>query len=499
MTMSWLTKIAMKKRWLTFLIIIAVTGVSIWSTLALQMEMIPNIEFPMTSIITVYPQEKPETIMEAVTVKVESAVSGIDRLDQLISTASEGSTFTFAVFEYGTDMKEVNNTIRQNLDELALPPEVRNLPSTIPQLDENPRLFAIDINVMPVVIVSLTGDMLPARLEEIAHNEIIPEIEAVEGVYHVGIDGGSNKKALVNLDVDMMNSAGIAMSQVAAMLGTTQFQSMENLKDSIILPGTSLDDISEIKLGLPSGTTVSRTNGQTSVTISVTKDSKANTVKVANAVIDKLEELKTDLQDGVELVTRVKQFIPPWIRIMRVQRDIPLHQIEAGVTKSNLRQLVKERLTELGTRCNCIRCREVGHREREGVHIDQDSLKIIHRTYEASGGIEEFISAEDKNHTLIGFIRLRIPSENPHRPEISSETGLIRELHVYGEMTPVGEEAQDWQHQGWGEQLMHEAEKTAQEQYDMNRMIVMSALGTKQYYERLGYRKEGVYVGKTLA
>ncbi|HEY95170.1 MAG TPA: efflux RND transporter permease subunit, partial [Dehalococcoidia bacterium] len=276
--MSWFTKIALKKRWLTFLVIIVVTGISVWSTLALQMEMIPNIEFPMTSIITVYPQEKPETIMEAVTVKVESAVSGIDRLDQLISTASEGSTFTFAVFEYGTDMKEVNNTIRQNLDELALPPEVRNLPSTIPQLDENPRLFAIDINVMPVVIVSLTGDMLPARLEEIAHNEIIPEIEAVEGVYHVGIDGGSNKKALVNLDVDMMNSAGIAMSQVAAMLGTTQFQSMENLKDSIILPGTSLDDISEIKLGLPSGTTVSRTNGQTSVTISVTKDSKANTV-----------------------------------------------------------------------------------------------------------------------------------------------------------------------------------------------------------------------------
>jgi HAE1 family hydrophobic/amphiphilic exporter-1 len=192
--MSWLTKIALKKRWLTFLVIITVTGVSIWSTLALQMEMIPNIEFPMTSIITVYPQEKPETIMNAVTVKVESAVSGVDRLDQLISTASEGSTFTFAVFEYGTDMKKANDTIRHNLDELALPPEVRNLPSTIPQLDENPRLFAIDINVMPVVVVSLTGDILPAKLEEIANTEIIPEIENIEGVYHVGVDGAAIRK-----------------------------------------------------------------------------------------------------------------------------------------------------------------------------------------------------------------------------------------------------------------------------------------------------------------
>jgi HAE1 family hydrophobic/amphiphilic exporter-1 len=305
--MSWLTKIALKKRWLTFLVIIVVTGVSIWSTLLLQMEMIPNIELPMTSIITVYPQEKPETIMNAVTVKVESAVSKIDRLDQLISTASEGSTFTFAVFEYGTDMKQVNETIRQNLDGLALPAEVRNLPSTIPQLDENPRLFAIDINAMPVVIVSLTGDMLPVKLEEIANTEIIPEIENIEGVYHVGLDGGSNKKALVNLDVDRMNAAGISMSRVAVVLGSNQYQSMDSLENLAVSPGTSLDDIADIELGLPSGMTVSRTNGQTSVTISVTKDSEANTVKVANAVIDKLEEIRPDLQSGVQLVTVLDQ------------------------------------------------------------------------------------------------------------------------------------------------------------------------------------------------
>jgi elongator complex protein 3 len=203
--------------------------------------------------------------------------------------------------------------------------------------------------------------------------------------------------------------------------------------------------------------------------------------------------------DGIELVSKIKQMIPPWIRVMRVQRDIPLHQIEAGVKKSNLRQLVKERLIEFGSSCKCIRCREVGHRARDGVQIDFDSLSIKHRKYEASEGIEDFLCAEDKNQTLIGFIRLRIPSKDPHRPEINSKTGLIRELHVYGEMTPVGEKAQDWQHQGWGEQLMREAEKTAHEQYDMDKMVVMSALGTKKYYGRLGYKKDGVYVSKPLA
>jgi elongator complex protein 3 len=203
-------------------------------------------------------------------------------------------------------------------------------------------------------------------------------------------------------------------------------------------------------------------------------------------------------EDGIKLLTEVKQMIPPWIRVMRVQRDIPLHQIEAGVTKSNLRQLVKDNLRELGMSCNCIRCREVGHRARDELLVDVDSLKVIHRSYEASGGTEEFISAEDKNQTLIGFIRLRIPGENPHRPEITKKTGLIRELHVYGEMTPVGEDALDWQHQGWGDRLMAESEKTASELYDMDKMVVMSALGTKQYYGRLGYVKEGVYVSKSL-
>ncbi len=76
---------------------------------------------------------------------------------------------------------------------------------------------------------------------------------------------------------------------------------------------------------------------------------------------------------------------------------------------------------------------------------------------------------------------------------------MIRELHVYGRMVPVGERRNDaWQHRGWGEALMAEAEKTARERYDMRKMVVMSALGTKRYYARFGYEKDGVYVSKHL-
>jgi elongator complex protein 3 len=202
-------------------------------------------------------------------------------------------------------------------------------------------------------------------------------------------------------------------------------------------------------------------------------------------------------EQAMELVAQVKEMTPPWVRIMRVQRDIPLHQIEAGVDKSNLRQLAQMRLRERGSRCRCIRCREAGHRSREGV--EPETLELVRHTYEASDGEESFIGVEDtENDVLVGFIRLRIPSERVFRPEITPSTGLVRELHVYGRMTPVGLEGYDWQHMGWGEALMEEAERIAKEEYDTDRMVVMSALGTKEYYRRLGYACDGPYVSKRL-
>jgi elongator complex protein 3 len=211
------------------------------------------------------------------------------------------------------------------------------------------------------------------------------------------------------------------------------------------------------------------------------------------------EYIPYNTEEALKLVSEVKKIVPPWIRIMRVQRDIPLHQIIAGVQKSNLRQLAKKRIIKQGEKCSCIRCREVGHRERDGVKPNPYNLKILNRKYDASEGLEHFISVEDsENDVLVGFIRLRIPSEEVFRPEISNKTGLIRELHVYGEMTPVGEEGRFWQHKGWGETLLSEAEKVAKEEYGMDRVIIMSALGTKEYYYALGYLKDGVYVSKNL-
>lgn len=207
-------------------------------------------------------------------------------------------------------------------------------------------------------------------------------------------------------------------------------------------------------------------------------------------------------EEAAELIAEVKKVIPPWVRVMRVQRDIPAQLITSGVNKSNLRQIVHQKLAEQGERCRCIRCREVGHRTLVNqVKPDLDKVKITATTYEASEGKEVFLSAEDpENDVLIGYLRLRVPSEKAHRTEITAvPSAIVRELHVYGPLVPVGKHsATAWQHKGYGAVLLGEAERVAKQEYDLKKILVISALGTKKYYMRFGYNRDGVYVSKYL-
>ena len=148
-------------------------------------------------------------------------------------------------------------------------------------------------------------------------------------------------------------------------------------------------------------------------------------------------------EEAATVIAEIKKFIPPWVRVMRVQRDIPARLILDGVKKSNLRQIVTEKLKAQDVQCQCIRCREVGHRlEADHVKPDLANVKILTQQYDASGGKEFFISAEDpQNNVLLGYLRLRIPSEKAHRPEITAvPSAIVRELHVYGPLVPVGKQ-----------------------------------------------------------
>lgn len=187
--------------------------------------------------------------------------------------------------------------------------------------------------------------------------------------------------------------------------------------------------------------------------------------------------------DLVRMLALAKSRVPPWARIMRIQREMPPGQISAGPREGNLRQQVKKFMEREGLECRCIRCREDG---------SPSDARLVRRAYRASGGTEHFVSAEGRG--IQGFVRLREPG-SPHRPEMEG-SAVVRELHVYGRSLPLGGRG-GVQHRGLGARLMAEAEGIARES-GYGRLLVLSAAGVRPYYRRLGYERRGPYMARDL-
>ncbi|MEM4260564.1 MAG: tRNA uridine(34) 5-carboxymethylaminomethyl modification radical SAM/GNAT enzyme Elp3 [Candidatus Woesearchaeota archaeon] len=210
----------------------------------------------------------------------------------------------------------------------------------------------------------------------------------------------------------------------------------------------------------------------------------------------KYKSLKTE--DAAEIIAESKKYFPEWVRIMRVQRDIPTRLAISGVDMNNLRQLVNSIAKKKNIRCRCIHCREPKNLRFKD-KIDLDNIKIRTQKYNASKGMEVFVSANDeKNDILLGFCRLRIPHK-PFRREITSRSAGIRELHVYSRAVGIGKKNDNsLQHRGLGKKLLNEVEKIAHDGYDIKKLLVISGVGVRQYYYKQGYKPDGVYVSKIL-
>jgi len=203
----------------------------------------------------------------------------------------------------------------------------------------------------------------------------------------------------------------------------------------------------------------------------------------------------------ISVVSTAVSEMPEYVRIQRMQRDIPLHQIEAGLNQGNLRELVHQRMEKAGLRNPTIRYREVGHYQmRTRKDVDPANMELVRRDYEAAGGNEIFLSFEDPElDILFGFIRLRKPSNKAHRPEITHDTFLIRELRVYGPVVEIGEHDDDaWQHLGLGEKMISAAEEIGRTDFDTSQLLVNSGIGVKEYYRNLGFVDNGPYLGRKI-
>ena len=197
----------------------------------------------------------------------------------------------------------------------------------------------------------------------------------------------------------------------------------------------------------------------------------------------------------IDLVARILALVPPWTRIYRVQRDIPMPLVTSGVDNGNLRELALSRMKDFGTTCRDVRTREVGINEIKN-KIRPSQVELVRRDYAANGGWETFLAYEDpKQDILIALLRLRKCSDtHTFRPELKSQpTSLVRELHVYGSAVPVhARDPRKFQHQGYGTLLMEEAERISRNEHRSHKISVISGIGVRSYYAKLGYTLDGV-------
>jgi elongator complex protein 3 len=223
-------------------------------------------------------------------------------------------------------------------------------------------------------------------------------------------------------------------------------------------------------------------------------------------------------EDLIKLLLRFKTFVPPWTRIMRLMRDIPVKHILDGAKLSNLRQILQSQPKKLeklvgkdftqnhtinGWPCKCIRCREIGFQAIKNNNQKQKNhdLILVRRDYEASGGTEIFLSFESPDKEILyALLRLRKPSGTnfSHFKSVLHGAALIREVHSYGAEVSVGDQAGIGQHRGLGKKLLTQAERIARDEWKFNRITIIAGVGTREYYRKFGYTLKSTYMTKKL-
>jgi elongator complex protein 3 len=203
-----------------------------------------------------------------------------------------------------------------------------------------------------------------------------------------------------------------------------------------------------------------------------------------------------------DILKKMIKIIPRYCRAMRIMRELAPNYITAGTTRISLRKDIEEDLRESRSKIKEIRFREIGFAQQNHQKIDS-KIKIKITKYQASKGTEYFIEAINKEDILFGLLRLRIPSNKNSFIKELNNSAIVRELHIYGQTLNIGEkDLQAQQHKGLGKQLMAEAEKITRKEStknkDINKIAVISGIGVREYYKKLGYHLEENYMIKNI-
>jgi len=196
----------------------------------------------------------------------------------------------------------------------------------------------------------------------------------------------------------------------------------------------------------------------------------------------------------IELLIKIKEKLPFWVRIARLFRDIPSQKIEAGCRISNLREVIQKKIKKRRRVCHCIRCREIRKN-----YNPKEKVYLFRENYDASEGKEIFLSFENKKRDkLYSFLRLRVPSGKQHFISALREASLIREIQTFGQLVPISEIKIAPQHKGFGKKLIKIAEKITKKEFGLRKIAAISGIGVRGYFRKLGYKLKDSYMMKKI-
>lgn len=302
-----------------FMFFLGVLALGFVSLTNLAIDLYPKIDLPLAVVTTSYPGAAPEDVEKLVTEPLEGSFSSIEGVDTIQSQSMAGASLVMILFQSGTNLDNALLEVREKVDQVD---------SFLPEDSNDPSVLRFDPQQMPVMWLSLTGDV-PERLQVIAEETVAPQFERIKGVASITIAGGKTREVQVELDQALLSQYGLSTSQVIQALGSenmsgsagTITRGSQDLQVRIDGEFESIDDIRNLTIQVPTGgevtlqeigivhdtfkdvSTLSYVNGDEALVLSVMKASDGNTVEVADGMYKAIEQVKEQLPDDIELST----------------------------------------------------------------------------------------------------------------------------------------------------------------------------------------------------
>ncbi len=334
-----LTEIAIRRPSFMTMIFVTLAVLGVFGYTRMGVDLLPKMDWPMVSVVTIYPGAGPKEVESQVSKPVEEAISSVSKLDNVRSYSSEGVSVVIAQFLFSADVDQVVNDVQRAVDAARY---------KLPDDCKQPQVAKSDMNSFPILRVSVTGQYEPRELFQLVKDKIKPKLEQVDGVSSVTMVGGQEREIRVEVDNQKLNAYGISILQVAQALEREnldfptgkidepvheyivriagKFRSLDEIRNVVIASHANgvvyLKDIAAVLDSRKETYTLSRLNNESSIALLIRKQSDANSVKTSDMLQAAMARVESDYGNRVKFT--IAQDLTTFTRnsLREVRRDL---------------------------------------------------------------------------------------------------------------------------------------------------------------------------------